>query len=271
MCKLSVEIIPKPESNGNSLDVAAIESAVLRNIVEFWECEIDYSTADNEPLNIHDKSRAAIRAMIHDNVAAIPLLDRSPTTLMLLPDVAAMNGHAFLHDGHGVAFYLLKRNVSPFYHEVFALHEILHAVHYGQSSEFAFDTKAWKKNTGRQFISEGISTILCALVLKCELDIALWADVLSIEERNAWMMSCEHYKGQLCKLVLDNFDDSAPLGVFEYEPNQSPPLNRGGYWLGALFIQELIRNGMAPEALLAAKYSRLRQLALHWLEVNCTA
>lgn len=269
MRRLFVEIIQKPDSNGILLDVAALEATALRNIVEFWECELDYSTADTEPLGFHDKSIAVIRAMIH--VAAIPLLDSSPTTLMLLPDVAAMNGHAFLHDGHGVAFYLLKRNSSAFYHEVFALHEILHAVHYRESSEFAFDTRAWKKNTGRQFISEGISTVLCALVLKCGLDIALWADVLSKEERNAWMMSCEHSKGQLCKLVHDNFDDSAPLGLFEYETNQSPLSNRGGYWLGAMFIQELIRNGFTPEDLLVAKYSRLRELALHWLEVNCTA
>jgi hypothetical protein len=257
-----------PESNGISLDVAALEAAALRNIVEFWECELDYSNADTEPLSFHDNSIVAIRALIH--VAAIPLIDSSPTTLMLLSDVAAINGHAFLHDGHGVAFYLIKRNASPFYHTVFALHEILHAVHYRESSEFAFDTKAWKKNTGRQLISEGISTVLCALVLKCELDIALWADVLSIEERNAWMMACEHSKDLLCKLVLDNFDDSAPIGLFEYEPNQSPQINRGGYWLGAMFIQELILNGYTPEALLAAKYSHLRQLALHWLEVNCT-
>lgn len=82
------------------------------------------------------------------------------------------------------------------------------------------------------------------------------------------MMSCEHSKGQLCKLVLDNFDDSAPIGLFENEPNQSPQLNRGGYWLGAMFIGELIRNGFTPEALLVAKYSRLRQLALYWLEIN---
>lgn len=268
MHRLLVEIIQKPAPIGIELDVAALEAAALRNIVDLWECKVDYASADTEPLGFHDKSIAVIRSMIH--VAAIPLLDRSPTTVVLLPDVAPMNGHAFLHDGYGVAFYLLKRDASAFYHEVFALHEILHAVHYRESSDFAFDTRSWKQNTGRQFISEGVSTVLCALVLKCELDIALWADVLSSEERNAWMMSCEQYRGQLCKLVYDNFDGSAPIGLFEYAPNQSPLLNRGGYWLGAMFIQELIRNGFTPEALLAAKYSSIRRLALHWLEINCT-
>lgn len=183
MPSLFVEIIQEPDSNGISFDIAALEAAALRNIVELWECELDYSTADTEPLGFHDKSIAVIRSMIHR--AAIPLIDSSPTTLIVFPDLTAMNGHAFLHDGLGVAFYLLKQNASPLYHEVFALYEILHAVHYRQSSESAFDTKAWKRNTGRQYIREGISTVLCALVQKCELDIALWADVLAIEERNA--------------------------------------------------------------------------------------
>lgn len=263
MGNLCIDAFALADKETSLLDVPTIEVALRRNISELWECVLQHSTPESARWELQAEAVAAIKSMIR--TVDLPLRSGSGTILLLLPDVAAIDGHAFLHEGRGVAFYLVKRSRSMLYHRVFALHEVLHAIHYSSQPEFAFNTREWKRNTGRQFISEGISTALSAKLLECNLDDSLWADALPMDERDAWMHTCRSARRLLSDLVRDSFDSSVPAGLFEFAPKQSPLKNRGGYWLGAMFVQDLIKEGWTSDDLMTAEYSRMKQLALRWL------
>jgi len=266
MGNLCIDAFALADIETSLLDVRVLEAALRRNISELWECELQNGTPESAQWELQAEAVAAIKSVIRS--VDLPLRSNSGTILLLLPDVAAIDGHAFLHEGRGVAFYLIKRSRSMLYHRVFALHEVLHAIHYSSQPEFAFDTREWKSNTGRQFISEGIATALTAKLLGCNLDDSLWADALPRDERDEWMDTCRNSRRLLCDLVRDSFDSSAPAGLFEFVPKQSPLKNRGGYWLGAMFVQDLIQEGWTFDDLMTAQESRMRELALRWL-IHC--
>ena len=245
----------------STLSMLELERAVLVNLSVWW----GYRPARKET------SECTSIQMVQDIrtfITGLPMqgVDCSSATLFVLSDIVQTNGHAFLFKNVGIAFYVFKLGHSLAYHRMFALHEVLHALHYQLTPSFAFNTTAWREHTGRQFLTEGIATILSAKFSECTIEDALWSDELTAVERKKWIRDCVSSQELLRRVVLEFFDQPAPFGLFQFVPSAPPIHNRGGYWLGATFIDMLLQDGWSSEDVLTAQYEELKALAVHWLK-----
>jgi len=253
---------PRPHTTID-VDVKSLERAIAEQLTKYWGGYVESRRSS-------DSSTIELRGLLKNAIQRIqtPEFETADVLLVVLDDCALVNGHAFVKNGIGIAFYVLKDGYSIAFHRVFAMHEIIHAIHYKLNSTFAFDTSEWQQQTSRQLLCEGIATVFTAIALRISMKEALWSDALSHATVDGWMLACESSKGELCQQVLDNFDLNATSGLFQFVPEAVPIANRSGYWLGSLFIYDLLDKGWSAQEILLAPYSVLSEQLRGWLLGN---
>lgn len=255
-----LDIYPLAANSLPNIDPSKLKLALAEHLRQYWG-------GINEAVPLLNESIVEVSRSLKGVIQAfsLPGVDDSRILLMVLCNVIQPNGHAFIFDGIGVAYYAIKEGYSLEYHHVFSTHEVIHAIHYQMSPTCYFNTVEWQQNTGRQLLAEGIATTLTAQVLNISVAKALWADILPHDEIDRWINVCEQSQDELSSIALAMFNQSSPPGMFDYVQGADPMNNRSGYWIGARFIQHLLTQGWSTSEILTASYSRLSPILREWL------
>ncbi len=261
MSELLFDCLPLGTNTLPHFDERKLRVAFEEHLGQYWGGIHESGTRDTT--SVSDASKC-----VHEVATSfsMPGVDDSEALLMVLDDVIQPNGHAFLHDDLAIAYYAIKSGVSLESHRVFATHEIIHALHYQLSPTCYFDTAERQRHTGRQLITEGIATTLSAHILNISMENALWADILPKQKVGNWMRTCASVREELAMKALSTFNHASPHGMFDYTTDAEPIISRSGYWIGAHFIHNLIKNGWSFMEILQAPYSALSPLLILWLE-----
>lgn len=190
----------------------------------------------------------------------------SNISALLVVGSGSANGHAMLAGDQATAWFCLEEISSPRTARVFALHELLHAIHYSRSPSSYFSTRAKRDLCSRQLICEGIATYGTASLHGITLDEALWADYLPESTRTRWMTDCRTSFEDLRKYAKERFRDRAPEGLFTLADLSDIKTSRGGYFLGALLVEALCKRGISLAALIDLPIDELTKLV--WDELR---
>ncbi len=179
--------------------------------------------------------------------------------VILLSCLRGPSGHAFLHEGRPTVWIDCDAHPTDAMANVFAVHELAHGLHYAAVPTFDRVDAEIGQDPLRQVWAEGMATWLTDRALSIDAGQALWADVITLEQRVEWMRRCRIEQPILAYMVL-----SADPKVFGYGgPDAAPVENRGGYWLGL----ELVRTtGLPLEELMEPAPEDWRELIGYRLE-----
>jgi len=152
--------------------------------------------------------------------------------------VGSTNGHAFRHNGEFYIWLPLETYTTEKLVQIFATHEIIHALHYHYSPAFYFATRNEQLHLARQLITEGLATYLTREILGGSNQEALWGDFLSASEAAKWWRLCEENEAGLFRLIrenyyrydhkLDIFYANNPADIYQY---------RAGYFAGLKLLE----------------------------------
>lgn len=150
------------------------------------------------------------------------------------------NGHAFPLDGRMVVWIPVETYQTGMQVEVFVTHEIVHGIHYALQPDFFFATPFQKRHVGRQILTEGVATFVTRAVLRCSLEVALWADFLGSTEMTAWLNECHRRSNELRRFVGAHWDDTQGPATELFLANDSTDIlrNRAGYFIGEALIAD---------------------------------
>ena len=191
-------------------------------------------------------------------------LDVSGLEIILMVGNGASNGHAVKLGGEFRVWLPVEAYPTGLRAEVFAAHEIIHALHYQSCRDAYFDTSDSKNDVMRQLLTEGIATYHSMQALGLDEGRALWADYLPEAQLQAWLQTCRGRESILAGALLyaatghnevhDLFGTSRP---------DDPVFFRGGYYLGLKCIGALARqHGWTPNQLLHQPLQKLKESAL---------
>lgn len=229
---------------------------------EFWSSEKNSGTISGEEgQGDRDRLRNAIE---HANrILSEAGFDTSEITALLFTGSGGANGHAYLQNGACAAWFDVECFGSERSARVFAMHELIHALHYRASPEFWFHSVEEQSLMWRQLITEGIATYATSWLLDISDAEALWADALPDGVRERWMAQCIEREGDLFRHASENFSRSMPNSHFFSTGDSSELFGfRQGYYVGLQLIREIVeRNGLSLPELIAYPANELRALA----------
>lgn len=186
-------------------------------------------------------------------------IDSRSVNFVFLVGVATTNGHAFRHEDEYYVWLPLETYTTEKRVQVFATHEIAHALHYLNSPAFYFNDKDEQLQTSRQLITEGLATWVTRELLSLSNLDALWADYLDASEAQRWWQKCSDAEQELferiaaiyhvCDHDLEIFQASDPADIYRY---------RSGYYAGLRLIDRYAReNSLSMKQLLKLPRARI--------------
>ena len=183
---------------------------------------------------------------------------------VLMVGAGGANGHAFLRRGSPIAWFAVESYTSVLQAKVFVMHELVHALHYGLSPEYAFRCSEEKNLVWRQLITEGIATSLTKRLWSIRDEEALWADTLPTEQCRRWMLECQHSKQELFEFALRNFYSCDPrLALFYAQDSDDIFSFRAGYYVALKLVEDAaFRHHLSDRDLLRIKTGPMKA----WIE-----
>jgi hypothetical protein len=171
------------------------------------------------------------------------------------------NGHAFPFGEKWVVWLPVESYPSSFTIDVFASHEIGHALHYQKRPEFFFDTEEEKTNVFRQVVTEGIATLTSKYVLEISDQQALWADYLPPEQCDRWYRQCLLREAEILQTVAEKLEIS-DNGLFSFTGDQNVLQNRAGYYAALKLIHRILHENKLslPELLKIEKQTFFKMI-----------
>ena len=231
----------------NSSDWEEYESsypAFFRHYHLYWADESDdyaLSTADSVARRVElVKSRLPV---VEESLSEKGFADE--VTVLLFLGKGTSNGHAFWDQERRqfVAWLAVESYSTPMQVDVFALHEILHALHYARSPDFYFRSAEEMRRIGRQVITEGLATFGTMLIGGVgELE-ALWADYVSPEFARRWYAQCRTREHEMLSKILAEWRTSPEDNPwFTMWDEDDVTRYRGGYYVGLKVMEEIARK-----------------------------
>lgn len=176
------------------------------------------------------------------------------------------NGHAFWDERRQrfVVWLPVESYATPKQVEVFATHEVIHALHYTRCPDLYFRNAYEMKLVGRQILTEGLATFGTMQVLDDSEVMALWADYVSLEFADRWYKACQNREQEMLNRVLTEWKVSQrENGWFMMWDEADVTRYRGGYYVGLRVIKEVSRRyRLNLEALLSLPARELEELAI---------
>lgn len=176
------------------------------------------------------------------------------------------NGHAFWDEQrHKFVVWLpVEAYATQKQIDIFAPHELIHALHYTRYPEFYFRNEHQMKLVGRQIITEGMATFGTMQVMGCDEVTALWADYVSPEFASHWYEQCQNREREMVSKILEEWETSQEENKwFMMWDERDVTRCRGGYYVGLRVMQEINRRHKVDlHALLSLNAKELEKLAL---------
>ena len=176
------------------------------------------------------------------------------------------NGHAFWDEQRQrfVVWLPVESYVTPKQVEVFATHELVHALHYTRCPELYFRNEYEMKLVGRQILTEGLATSGTMQAMGSSEIMALWADYASLEFVNHWYKQCQNREQEMLGRVLADWRISREKNEWFMMWDEADVTRyRGGYYVGLRVMEEIgSRHKLDLEALLSLPVKKLEELAL---------
>ncbi len=178
------------------------------------------------------------------------------TPIIIRGDSSA-NGHGCLINDKPVAWFAAECYASQSRADAFVPHEIIHAIHYSLSPEYAFTTRKEKNELGRQLVTEGIATLLTAQSMNIALEDALWSDAQTHEATRGWMSSIAKQLPQKCAELVEQWKEDAGDLFFANDP-ADPFRYRAGYAIGTWAALHVVKEqSLSPLTLLSLSRKQL--------------
>ena len=254
-------------------DTAAYEAAFPELFDHYFRLWVE---RDKYPENLTPQSVRDAAARIKGTLPEIARrfeqhqlsLNRIETCLLV--GQGGTNGHAFRHDDRWVVWLPVETCPTDLQASVFVTHEMAHALHYRDATEFYFDDLPGRHHFGRQLLTEGLATLATAEILAVDHLTALWADFVPEPWARGWHYTRLQALPALARYTLDNWDSTQPNPPFfcyTGEDNTDPLTNRSGYLLG-LELMRCLRDKLrlSLPALLRLDRSSMEREARRWLE-----
>lgn len=165
--------------------------------------------------------------------------DTSVVEVWLATGCNTSNGHAFLHEGRGVAWLSASNYPSDNARQLFGLHEILHAIHYANAPAYGFTGQEQKNHNGRQLVTEGLATYATQQLLGCTDNQALWADYITEDEVEALMLRYRDARQRTASRMLDRWEEHGDSFFYANDPSDVDTY-RSGYALGLWAMQRYV-------------------------------
>lgn len=160
--------------------------------------------------------------------------------IVLFVGQGSTNGHAFLENGNPVVWLPVETYGTDLSVDVFATHEIFHAVHYERSPEFYFHDHEERHRVSRLLITEGLVTYLSQKLLGIDDLTALWADLIGNRKAAQWLAACRRKDNEIRRMLTEHFDRSEPdWGPFVSRDEADIFNYRCGYYTGLRITQEI--------------------------------
>ena len=180
------------------------------------------------------------------------------------------NGHAFWDENRQsfVVWLPVEAYASPLQVDVFATHEIIHALHYTRRPEFYFQDEKVQHRVGRQVITEGIATWGTQVLTGYDETTVLWADYVSASFAKHWYEQCRSQLPAMAQRILDEWNDSQEANPwFSMWDEKDVTRYRGGYYVGLQVIEKTCEvHGINLPALLALEMRIIEKLAMKRLK-----
>ena len=171
-------------------------------------------------------------------------------SVVFVSGCSTSNGHAFLEDGHGIAWISVSNYPTKKTIEVFMTHEIIHAIHYQQVPEYCFNTRSEKNHVGRQVVTEGVATYITQVLLGIDSGQSLWADYLNETDVGLLMERYDDAVSQTAGNILRDWDRDDTEYFYSSNPSNVDSY-RSGYYIGRLAVERVVaKYGYALSQLL---------------------
>ncbi len=217
-------------------------------------------------------------SMVQDKVTLIksrlPILEQAfarrgfsdRVRVVLFVGANTTNGHAFWDADHRsfVVWLPVEAYTSPLQVDVFATHEVMHALHYTRHPEFYFQDEEAKHQVGRQVITEGLATWGTQVIVEYDDTTVLWADYVSSSFAKHWYERCCVHMPEMAQRILNEWDDSRRENEwFSLWDEGDVTRYRGGYYV-ALQAMKKICEGQVMDlhSLLSLEKQRVETLVL---------
>lgn len=151
------------------------------------------------------------------------------------------NGHALYSAKRWVVWLPIETYHSNQSIQVFASHEIAHALHYQYQPDFYFRNERERNQVFRQLVTEGIATLTSKEILGIEDKQALWADYLPYEYICQWYEQCLRRQEELFQLIVNKLEESDD-GLFSFSASDDCMENRAGYYAGLVLIERYMKR-----------------------------
>ena len=176
------------------------------------------------------------------------------------------NGHAFWDEQrHGFVVWLpVESYTTANQVDIFAMHELIHALHYTRCPDLYFGDRRQMNLVGRQIITEGMATFGTMQVTGCDEVTALWADYVSQEFARRWYKQCQVQEQEILDKVLTEWNVSRIANDWFMMWDETDVTRyRGGYYAGLRVMQEINRRYKFDfKALLSLPAKEQEKLAL---------
>jgi uncharacterized protein YjaZ len=238
----------------SSLTEAYHEARARDNLDHYPDCHPELFTHYRNYWGVGDKpwadlDRAATIAreeMITERLRALEErfaafeLDTADLEVILLVGQETSNGHAIRLDDKFAVWLPIETYPTEIRVDVFATHEIIHAIHYQRQPAFYFENDTEFRSTSRRLLTEGLATYFSRELLGIDDATALWADYLDENEAVEWMTACHDRDEELRQIIRDRFDGTDhDLDLFHAAEPGDPLRFRGAYFVGLKAIDEL--------------------------------
>jgi hypothetical protein len=211
---------------------------LFEHYYRFWASRSPYFYREENEIQHRRKLISERLAFLEDRFLSRGLvLDQ--VVIVLFVGQGTSNGHAFPIDEKWIVWLPVESYPSPFTIDVFASHEIAHALHYQKQPEFFFNTEEEKTNVFRQVVTEGIATITSKNVLDIDDEQALWADYLPKEQIRQWYAECVSREAEILGIVAEKLE-SSDGSLFSYTGSEDVIENRAGYYAALKIIQSIL-------------------------------
>jgi hypothetical protein len=181
---------------------------------QFWAVRGPYRFTDESEIRRRSESIGERLSFLEDRFSSKGLyLDQ--IAIVLFVGRGTSNGHALPLGEKWAAWLPVERYPPSFAIDVFASHEMAHALHYQKQPEFFFHTEDEKTNVFRQVVTEGIATITSKNILDISEEQALWADRLPAEQVRRWYQRCLLRETEILEIVAKKLESSDEF-LFSY-------------------------------------------------------
>jgi len=184
------------------------------------------------------------------------------------------DGHGMLIKGKPYVFFDLNAIIPriDFYNfNVFATHEILHAIHYYLNPEFyQLNHRTIEEKYLKLLLSEGIATHLSHVITKENKEDAYWFGYLEPEQVLHWINNCENMKKDISHSLhetihANEFNNLLFNRLFGIDDFTKPTSYRLGYYYGSEIIKKFLQEKHVRDVL-TLSYEQARKRIYNYFD-----